>query len=264
MVTSILISLPILISILPILGNIAYPAIFHSHVVTPIFHSIFMILTIITTLTAIKANKNNPTTKRAWLYFFIGTCLLFISGFVRLFTQETACHISKALFVVSIIPILIFVSMLTKPLRYFLFSKTQKTRVVIIYLTIGIIVIGVVLLPVILKLHMENRPQTEILIIRALNTLFQLALVFPISGILVVFGIKPGNISYLLIGIAFFAGITTEILELYRSFFPTEILRTLILFSGYLQITYLFLGSLTETICCRKLKDHSQSVSPST
>ncbi len=244
------IAIPILISSIPIACNLLFAIDLRS--VTGIFHAFFTLLTLITAFTAIQANKNNPSTKRAWMYFFAGILMFAISGFARKITGENSPYLSKILFLIATIPIFIFIYLIVNPLRHFLYTKQQKKQIILIYIIIAFLFTLAVIIPILIQLPTKYRIEHKLLILHSISTLFQLAIIFPISGILILFGIKPGNLSYLLIGFGFLSGLITEIMTLYNFFYNTTITRDLLYITGYLEITYLFMGGLVETFYSRK------------
>ncbi len=254
MVNVFFIVIPIFISSIPVGCNLLFSNM-DIRTITGIFHAFFTLLTLITAFTAIVANKDNPSTRKAWVYFFVGILMFTISGFTRKFTGGNPPYLSKIMFLISTIPILIFILLTINPLRHFLYTKKQKMQIALIYSIIGILFVIAIIIPILLRLPPKQKIEHKLFIIHSVSTLFQLAIIFPISGILILFGIKPGNLSYLLIGLGFMAGLITEIITLYRFFFNNILVTELLYSTGYLQITYLFMGGFVETLYSSKRKN---------
>ena len=131
-------------------------------------------------------------------------------------------------------------------MRYFIYSKSHKIYVAILFSTIFIVILLAFLVPVFTDFNKSIIHEKKLMTINILKPLFNILLITPISGILLLLGYRRSNFPYFLIGMGFFCALISDILNHY---FLLSGIHAFLDFSKYLgtaEILYIMLGGFAE------------------
>lgn len=217
-----------------------------SRIYTAVVHGIFSLITVIALLLAIYKNREEQFIKKAWALLLLGIILFIPSGIIRYFTGIKYPWLSSLFFLFALIPIIIFIHLIARPMRYFIYSKTHRIYIGFLFSIILIMILLAFIVPVFTDFNKSIIHEKKLMVINLLKPLFNILLITPISGVLLLLGIRRGNFPYLLIGIGFFCALLSDILIHYFLLSGINAFLDFSKYTGTAAILYLMLGGLAE------------------
>jgi len=217
-----------------------------SRIYTAVVHGIFSLITVIALLLAIYKNRKEKFTKKAWTLLLLGIILFIPSGIIRYFTGIKYPWLANMCFLIALIPIIIFIHLISRPMRYFIYSKSHRIYIGFLFSIILIMILLAFIVPVFTDFNKSIIHEKKLMVINLLKPLFNILLITPISGVLLLLGLRRGNFPYLLIGIGFFCALLSDILIHY---FLLSGIETFLSFSKYTataELLYIIFGGFTE------------------
>ena len=217
-----------------------------SRIYTAVVHGTFSFITVIALLLAVYKNRKNPFTRKAWLLFLFGIILFIPSGIIRYFTGIKYPWFSSMLFLIALIPIVIFINIISRPMRHIIYSKSNRVYLVLLVSIILVVIISSFIIPVFTDFNKSINHEKKLIILNIFKPLFNILLITPISGVLLLLGLKKDNYPYFLIGFGFFCALLGDILNHYYLLSGIPNFLTFSKYTGTAELLYIMLGGLTE------------------
>ncbi len=261
MVNMILIIIPPVAAALTyLIGFICFTGGHFSRIYIALVHGILTLGTFLFLISAVYKNRKIKTLNLAWLFLLIGVFLFIPSGILRYFTGAKYPWLSNLLFLISLVPVIVFIRLISRPMHFFFYSRSTKFYNNLIILGILVIILAAFIIPIFTNFNKSISHEKGVVYLNYLRPLFNILLITPISGILLIFGIKSDNLPYLLIGLGFFFALLSDILMHYFLLSGITAFRTFSSLSGTAELVYLMLAGLTETLKNKTTGTSSESI----
>jgi hypothetical protein len=168
---------------------------------SPIFSAVVCAVVLAAIIVAALRQRENVVLLRAWLFFFCGEMILALGYVMEPFVPPGGHWIEEVFELVSIFPLLIFVTYIASPMRILILPRARMRRYPVLGALLLLGAATIAFVPWVLGLEGARQNTTSENILHLSQTVLDIALLEPIALVLLAIGVSRSSLPYVFLGI---------------------------------------------------------------